>query len=66
MKGPPLGPGEEDIAWPDQVVTRARKASSTHKIKPQTSNLKPSCNDPGEPTKNGGLLLQGGTTSKVL
>ena len=40
-KGPPLGPGGEDITWPDQVAPRGRKASSTRKIKPQTSNLKP-------------------------
>ena len=31
----------EDITWPDQVAPRGRKASSTRKIKPQTSNLKP-------------------------
>ena len=41
MKGPPLGPGWEDITWPDQVPPRGPKASSTCKIKPQTSNLKP-------------------------
>ena len=40
MKGPRLGPGGEDITWPDQVAPRGRKASSTRKIKPQTSNLK--------------------------
>ena len=39
MEGPPLGPGGEDITWPDQVADRGRKASSTRKIKPQTSNL---------------------------
>ena len=39
MEGPPLGPGGEDIPWPDQVAPRGRKASSTRKIKPQTSNL---------------------------
>ena len=39
MEGPPLGPGGEDITWPDQVSPRGRKASSTRKIKPQTSNL---------------------------
>ena len=43
MEGPPLGPGGEDITWPDQVAPRGRKASSTRKIKPQTSNLKPRC-----------------------
>ena len=32
------GPGGEDITWPDQVAPRGRKASSTRKIKPQTSN----------------------------
>ena len=40
MEGPPLGPGGEDITWPDQVAPRGRKASSTRKIKPQTSNLR--------------------------
>ena len=40
MEGPLLGPGGEDITWPDQVAPRGRKASSTRKIKPQTSNLK--------------------------
>ena len=39
MKGPPLGPGGEDITWPNQVAPRDQKASSTRKIKPQTSNL---------------------------
>ena len=43
MEGPPLGPGGEDITWPDQVAPRGRKASSTRKIKPQTSNLLPGC-----------------------
>ena len=38
MEGPPLGPGGEDITWPDQVAPRGRKASSTRKIKPQSSN----------------------------
>ena len=38
LEGPPLGPGGEDITWPDQVAPRGRKASSTRKIKPQTSN----------------------------
>ena len=41
MEGPPLGPGGEDINWPDQVAPQGQKASSTRKIKPQTSNLKP-------------------------
>ena len=39
MEGPPLGPGGEDITWPDQVAPQGRKASSTRKIKPQISNL---------------------------
>ena len=39
MKGPPLGPGWEDITWPDQVAPRGRRAPSTLKVKPQTSNL---------------------------
>ena len=39
MEGPPLGPGGEDITWPDQVAPGGQKASSTRKIKPQTSNL---------------------------
>ena len=38
MKGPPLGPGGEDITWPDQVAPRGRRTPSTRKIKPQTSN----------------------------
>ena len=38
MKGPPRGPGGEDITLPDDVVPRGRKASSTRKLKPQTSN----------------------------
>ena len=41
MKGPPLGPAGEDITWPNQVAHRGRRASSTRKIKPQTSNLRP-------------------------
>ena len=41
MEGPPLGPGGEDITWPDQVAPLGRKASSTRKINPKTSNLKP-------------------------
>ena len=36
--GPQLGPGLEDITWPNQVAPRSRKASSTRKFKPQTSN----------------------------
>ena len=28
-----------NITWPDQVAPRGRKASSTRKIKPKTSNL---------------------------
>ena len=39
MKGPPPGPGGGDITWPDQVAPWGRKASSTRKIKRQTSNL---------------------------
>ena len=38
LEGPPLGPGGEDITWPDQVAPWGRKASSIRKIKPQTSN----------------------------
>ena len=41
MKGPPLGPGREDITWPDQLGPRGRNASTTRKTEPQTSNLKP-------------------------
>ena len=36
MKGPPLGPGGEDITWPDQMAPRGRNASSTRNLKPQT------------------------------
>ena len=39
LGGHPLGFGGEDITWPYQVAPRGRKASSTRKIKPQTSNL---------------------------
>ena len=39
MEGPPLGPGGGDITWPDKVAPGGRKASSTRKIKPQTSPL---------------------------
>ena len=38
MKGPPLGPGGEDIPWPHQVAPWGRKAPSTRNLKPQ--NLK--------------------------
>ena len=38
LGGPPLGPFGEDITWPDQVAPRGGKASSSRKIKPQTSN----------------------------
>ena len=38
IEGPPLGPGGENITWPDTVAPRGRKASSTRKIKPQTPN----------------------------
>ena len=43
MTGPPLGPGGEDITWPDQLAPRGRKASSRRNLKPQTSNFKPFC-----------------------
>ena len=46
MKGPPLGPGREDITWPDQVAPRGRKASSTRDLKPQPSNLLQKVNQP--------------------
>ena len=39
MKGPRLGPGEENITWPNQVAPRGRRTSSTRNVKPQTSNL---------------------------
>ena len=41
MKGPPLGPGGEDITWRDQAAPWGRKAPSTRHLNPQTSNLKP-------------------------
>ena len=50
MKCPPLGTGGEDITWPDQVASRGRRAPSTQKVKPQTSNLKP----PGTAEEEGG------------
>ena len=34
MKPPPLGPGGDDITWPDQVAPRGRKMSSTRNVKP--------------------------------
>ena len=43
--GPPLGPVGEDITWADQVAPWGRKASSTRKIKPQTSNLQVNLDD---------------------
>ena len=36
MKGPRLGPGGEDITWPNQVAPKGRSAPSTRKVKPQT------------------------------
>ena len=39
LGGPPTRTRWENITWPDQVAPRGRKASSTRKIKPQTSNL---------------------------
>ena len=45
MEGPPPGPVGEDITWPDQVAPRGPKASSTRKIKPQTSNPKRGLHD---------------------
>ena len=39
LEGPPLGPGGEDNTWPDQVALRGRTASSTRKIKLQTSDF---------------------------
>ena len=47
MEGPPLGPSGKDITWPDQVVPRGGKASSTPNLKPQSSNLKPGHDQPG-------------------
>ena len=43
MEGPPLGPGGEDITWPDQVASWGQKASSTRQIQPQNSNR--TCSD---------------------
>ena len=40
MRGPPLGPGGEDITRHDRVAPRGRRTSGTQKR--QTSNLKPS------------------------
>ena len=36
MKSPPLGLGEEDITWPDQVAPAVER-----RLVPETSNLKP-------------------------
>ena len=41
MKGPPLGPGGEDITWPDQVAPQGPKGVSYPQN--QTSHLKPFC-----------------------
>ena len=62
MEGPPLGPGGEDITWPDQVAPRGRKASSTRKIKPQTSN--PSCRRRPQEAPTGGSASPEGNISK--
>ena len=43
MKGPPLGPGGEDITWPNQVAFRGRRKSRDRNLKPPTSNLGPQC-----------------------
>ena len=59
MEGPPLGPGGEDITWPDQVAPRGRKVSSTRKIKPQTSNPWTPCGFSGAPCGGGGLGIVG-------
>ena len=40
LGGPPTRTRREDITRPDQVAPQGRKASSTRKIKPQTSNHK--------------------------
>ena len=53
MKGPPLGPGGEDITWPDQVAPRGLKACSTRKIKHQTSNIKQQQKPLGKTTQRG-------------
>ena len=37
MRGPPLGPGRDNITWPNQVGLRSQMASSTRKINPQTA-----------------------------
>ena len=50
MEGPPLGPAGEDITWPDQVAPRGQKASSTRKVKPQTSKH----THPDTPARSGG------------
>ena len=39
MKGPRLGPGMENIIWPDQVAPRGRRTPSTRKVKRQTLKL---------------------------
>ena len=39
MKGLQLGPCEEHITWPNQVVSRNRKKASTPNLKPQTSSI---------------------------
>ena len=49
MKGSPLGPGGEDITWPDQVAAWGPRAPSTRKVKPQTSKLEPQTAPPASP-----------------
>ena len=38
MKDPPLGPGGEDITWPNHVAPWGPKVSNTRNVKPQTSD----------------------------
>ena len=59
LKGPPVEPGGEDITWLDQVAPRGRKASSTRKIKHQTSNILSVCGLTGTPERVSLLGLGG-------
>ena len=61
MKGPLLGPSEEDITWPDQVAPAPERhlVPAKSNLKPQTSNLNPSVelNPPGPSGCNYGALV---------
>ena len=65
MEGPPLGPGGEDITWPEEVAPGGRKASSTRKIKRQTSNLQKRVQYVGHVLQNGQIFPSPAKTEGV-